>query len=408
MKKLIITLTVLIACFALFGSFEFFPENPANLAYRNYTHIMFPGLTYEFNLNNTLLQFDDINMFQEGRLLTEGEKKKLTSDNLDVMGDFKTTLVNFGDKNWNFSFEAVSTFNAGVLDKTYSEIVFYGNEIDHPYSTEVGKGSELVAYWKASFAYALPFNVNLGMIPGVFPAETDNVFLSTLRDMPISVGANLNINYSLQYGGVIESEQEFGTHPEQSYYDIRALYAYSDDKSTGSMNPSLGFGFKAKVLDGFFHFDIDDIFLQLTYKDLAGGEYIKVGIDSLLYLQEDHELLELENVENDSLRVKKRTVKFNPSVSFGAEYTFFEKLDVMMKYSSNELIQNDGFQIGAGYQLGVVPLQAVFGLLENSFYKFQSGLKFSKFEWSTGVTFYHGFFRYAKGIGLHSSIDFRF
>ena len=408
MKKTIITISVLAVCFALFGSFEFFPENPANIANRNYTHITFPGLTYEFNINNTLLQLDDINMFQEGRLLTDGEKKKLTSGNLDLLGDFNTTLLDFGDRHWNFSLKAVAAFNAGLLDKTYSKIVFYGNEVNHPYSTEVGKGSEVFAFWKASFTYALPFELNLGMIPGVFPSETDNVILSTIRDMPIYIGANLNINYSLQYGGLIESSQEFGSMPDSMYYDIHALYAYTDEKSTGSMNPSLGFGFKAKILDGYFHFNVDDVFLQLTYNNLAGGEFVKVGVDSLLYLQEGHEIFEIENSENDSLRVKKRTVKFNPSVSFGTEYTFFKNLDVMMKYSSNELTQADGFAIGAGYQLGVIPLQAIFGLSENSYYKFQTGLKFSKFEWVTGMTFYHGFFRYAKGIGLNSSIDFRF
>ncbi|MDO9576612.1 MAG: hypothetical protein Q7J16_01875 [Candidatus Cloacimonadales bacterium] len=408
MKKIIISLSLLISCIALFGSFEFFPGNPANIADRNYTHITFPGLTYEFNINNTLLQLDDINMFQEGRLLTEGEKKKLTSGNLDLLGDFKTTILDFGNKNWNFSFEAISAFKLGVLDKTYSKIVFYGNEVNHPYSTEVGKGSEAFAYWKASFAYALPFDLNLGMISGVFPAETDNVVLSTLRDMPISVGANLNINYSFEYGGLIESSQEFGSLPEQNYYDINALYVYTDEKSTGSMNPSLGFGFKAKILDGFFHFDIDDIFLQLTYRNLAGGEFVKVGVDSLLYLQEGHEIFEIENSENDSLRLDKHTVKIKPSISIGAEYAILNNLDVMMKYSSNELIQTDGFAIGASYLWDIVPFQAIFGFSENSYYRFQTGLKFSKFEWATGLTFYHGFFRYAEGIGLNSSIDFRF
>jgi len=408
MKKIILTISILMICFGLFGNLEFFPENPANIANRNYTHITFPGLTYQFNITNTLIQFDDIMMFEEGHVLTEGEKEKLTSGNLDILGDVNTTLLDFGSRNWNFSVKAISAFNFGVLDKTYSKFVFYGNEANHPYSTEVGKGSEAFAYWKAAFTYSLPFELNLGMIPGVFPAETENVFLSTIRDMPIYVGANLNINYSLQYGGLIKSTQDFGSMPDSMYYDIHAIYAYSDEKSNGKMNPSLGFGLKAKVLDGYFHFNVDDIFLQLTFEDLAGGEIIKTVTDSLLYLQEDFEVYEYANSEDDSLRVKKRTVKIKPSVSIGAEYTFFNSLDVMMKYSSNELVQADGFQIGAGYQLGIIPLQTVFGLSDNPFFKFQSGLKFSKFEWINGVTFFHGFFRYAKGMGFNSTIDFKF
>ena len=365
-------------------------------------------MNYDFNLNNSLLQFDDIMMFREGHVLTEKEKKKLTSKNLDIMGDFKTTIVDFGARNWNFSLEAVGVFKLGVLDKTYSKFVFYGNEADHPYQTEAGKGSQVFSYWKTSFKYALPFTVNLGMIPKLFPAETENTFLAAVRDLPLAVGANLNINYSMQYGGLIESSQKFGSMPDSLYYDINVRYAFTDEKSCGRMNPSLGFGLQADIWQGAFHFNIDDLFLQLTYRNLSGGEIVKVVTDSLLYLQEDYKPHEYENSENDSLRLKKHTLKFKPSVSVGYERSFFNRLDMMIKYSSNQLTQTDGLAFGATMMVGVIPLQTIVGFSDNTYFKFQTGLKLRKFQWVSGMTFYHGFFRYAKGIGFNSSIDLKF
>ncbi|MFC1898239.1 hypothetical protein ACFLYJ_01575 [Candidatus Cloacimonadota bacterium] len=407
MKKIIIVLTILATSFILSANLDFFPENPANYALRNYTHISFPTMT-EFNIANTLLVFDDINIFEEGHHLTENEKEKLTSGNLDIIGNFNTTFVEFGSKNWNFYFGVIGSFELGVLDKTYSEFVFYGNEANELYETEIGKGSKAFTYWKSSFAYALPYTVSLGMIPGLFPADTDNNFISVMRDLPIQVGANLNINYSMQYAGILESYQDFGTTPDSAYYDLHAKYGFSDEKTSGRMNPSLGFGLKAQYLDGSFHFSMDDIFLQLSYRNLAGGRYVKTVSDYLSYLQPDYQSEEWANIENDSLRIKEETIKFKPSVSIGAEYTFWKKLDVMMKYSSNELTLMDGFVIGAGYQLGILPLQAKLGFSELNYFNFQSGLRFSKFEWISGITFYNGLFRYAKGMGFNSTIDFKF
>jgi hypothetical protein len=406
MKNIIFIIVLVFARMSLFGVLEYFPENPANIADRDYSHVKIPGLTHELNIANTLLKFDDINMFQEGHHLSENEKKTLTSGDLNVLGNFKVTLLDFGSKNWNVSQEVIGSVYMSLLDKTYSTLVFYGNEVDKIYSTEVGKNSKAFNYWKTSFTYAYPKELNLGMIPG-FP-EAEKGILKTLREMPIYAGARLNFNYSGQFGGILESSQDFGSMEDSLHYDIYARYAHSDSKSSGNLNPSLGFGFKAKILDGFFYFSVDDLFLQLRFNNLAGQIYESTVTDSLLYLQPGATPEVFEDIQNDSLRVKKYTVKVSPAISIGAKYDILDNLNVMMKYSHNEFNPTDGFAVGATYVLKFMPVQAVLGFSETAYFKFQTGFKFRNFEWIGGLTFHHGMFRYAKGIGLLSSIDFRF
>lgn len=407
MKKIILLVSVFVICLPLAALFEFHPENPATIAHRNYTEIVFPGLTYNFNINNSLLSVNDLSIFEEGNVLNSSDKKLLTSDNLKLFGSFNTTLLDVGYKNWDFSLKAIGFFDADVLDKEYTKIIFYGNQTDKAYETSAGKGSEGFGMWKAATTYAYPKDLNFGMIPGLFSDKTEG-FLAELRDMPINVAARFNINHSLAYGGVVESKQQFGSMPDSTYYDIYAKYAYSDSDTKGKTAVSLGFGLTAKLMGATFNFSVDDMFLKLSYEDLAGGEISQVGVDSLLYFQEDHELNEIENIENDSLRIAERERSIKASVSVGVEYTFFDKLDTVMKYSNSDLSNQDGFLLGASYDLAVIPLQVFYGNNGDSYYQFNTGLKFNAFEWKMGTTFYHGFFGYATGIGLHSGMVVRF
>jgi len=408
MRRIIITISILVLSYSLFANFNFFPDNPANIANRNYSQITFPGLTYEFNVNNSLLRFDDINLFQEGRRLKESEKTMLTSDNIDLYGNFNTTLVDFGKENWNFSIKTIVTFDVELLDKMYTKLVFYGNESDVVYVSHNSEGSKAFAFCKASLDYAYPEALNLGMIPRLFPFETENKFVSGLRDLPVYVGGKINLNYSLVYAGVVESRQEFGTLPDSTFYDIYTRFLYTDEDYSGKLNPSFGFGLKVPFYSGFFHLSMDNIFLQLRYEDLAGGEYSKVVTDSLLWLQEGHEAFEYENIENDSIHAESKTLKINPSFCIGAEYQFFNKLDVMMRYTNNQFAYIDRFYTAAGIQYGKIPLQIGLGYDENVYFQFKTGLNFNKFEWMIGSTFYHGFFRYAKGIGFQSAIKIKY
>ena len=90
------------------------------------------------------------------------------------------------------------------------------------------------------------------------------------------------------------------------------------------------------------------------------------------------------------------------------DYTIVSSLQVMSKYINNQHSYKNGFSLGLGYQLGCWPLQTVVGYDDNIYYEFKSGLIFDRFEWQTGATFYHGFFRYGKGLGLNSSMMFKF
>ncbi len=80
----------------------------------------------------------------------------------------------------------------------------------------------------------------------------------------------------------------------------------------------------------------------------------------------------------------------------------------MGKYINNQHSYKNGFSLGAGCQLGYLPFQTIVGYDDNVFFEFKAGLIFERFEWMTGATFYHGFFRYGKGIGLESSMKIKF
>jgi hypothetical protein len=408
MKKSIIILTFVLISISLFADFGFFPENPADLAQRNYSQITIPGVSYELSLNNTFLRFDDLNLFQKGRILSESEKNLLTNEDITVFGNFNTSLVNFGHKNWNFSIKTLASCDIEVLEKMYTKFVFSGNESDVHYTGDNGEGSNALVFLKTSFDYAYPKPLNFGMIPGLFPSETNNIFLSGLRDLPIYVGANINLNYSLQYAGIVESEQYFGTFKDSTYYSIYTRFMNTDAESSGQLSPSFGFGLKVPFYSGNFHFNIDDLFLQLTYRDLEGWIYAKSVTDSLDLMQTYYEAVEHVNIENDTIRTKSKTVKINPSFTIGAEYQFFNKLDVMMRYTNDQFSYNNGFYTAAGIKLGGLPFQFGLGYRENVFYQIKTGLNFKKFEWMIGTTSYYGFFRYARGFGIQSEIRIKY
>jgi hypothetical protein len=408
MKKILLIALTLSLCYGLFGNFDFFPENPANIADRYHSQICLPFLTNQFNFENSALQLDDINMFQEGYILDSKDKKKLTEDDIEIYSNFKIHLLDFGHRNWNFSLQTLAFANVEVLDKMYCDLVFNGNNTNIAYSSHTGEGSEAFSFWKATFNYAYPKGLSMGMIPGLFPADSTSAFVEYMRDMTLYFGANINFNYSMMYGTIIESEQNFGSMPYNAYYDYTAHLQYSDEYSVGRLTPSLGFGMKARIFEGYLHASIDDLFMQLNYKNLGAGVYYKEVVDSLLYFDLEHEPFEIEDFEDDSTRVKNKYVKIKPSVSVGMEYTFFQKLNVMAKYINEQYSYKNGFSFGTGYQLACIPMQAVMGYDKNIFYEFNTGLIFKGFEWKMGATFYHGFFRYGKGIGLDSAFVFKF
>ncbi len=406
--KIIITIIILTLSLSLFGNFDFFPENPANNADRINSQIHIPFSTYEMNFNNSILRLEDMLMFQKGHYLTDNEKSILTAD--DFVVDFNTTtnFLNFGHKHWNFEFGLKTFGNVEILDKMYSNLVIYGNDTNRPYISNTGEGSNVFSFWRATLNYALPKGVSLGMIPNLFPEEESNSFVEYLRDMTLYVGANINLDYSMMYASIDESSQEFGSMDDSLYYHYKAHFKYTDEGSVGRLTPSFGFGVKARIFNGNFHAQIDDILMQLNYKNLAGGWYEKYYRNDLLYFDTDYEAIEETFMEDDSTRVKNRYVKFKPSVSVGMDYMIIDGFQIMGKYINNQHSYKNGFSLGAGFQSGWLPFQTVVGYDDNVFFEFKTGVISERFEWLTGVTFYHGFFRYGKGVGLDSSMKIKF
>jgi hypothetical protein len=226
--------------------------------------------------------------------------------------------------------------------------------------------------------------------------------------MTLYVGANINLDYSMMYASIDDSSQKFGSMKDSLYYHYRAYFKYTDEASVGRLTPSFGLGVKVKFFNGNIHAQIDDLFMQLNYKNLGGGWYDKYYRNDLFFFDVDYEAIEETFIEDDTTRVKNRYVKFNPSVSVGMDYTFFDELQVMGKYINNQHSYKNGFSFGAGYQWKCLPFQAVMGYDDNVFYEFKTGLIFDRFEWKFGTTFYHGFFRYGKGIGLDTSMMIKF
>ena len=407
MKKIIITIIILTLSLALFGNFDFFPENPANNADRAYSQIHLP-FSYDMNVSNSIFRFDDMLMFQKDHQLTDNEKSIITADDFILDFNTSTDFLNFGHKYWNFEFGLKTFGNVEILDKMYSNLVIYGNDTNRPYISNTGEGSKVFSFWRATLNFAYPKGLSFGMIPGLFPEKESNSFVEYLRDMTIYLGANVNLDYSMLYASIEESSQNFGSMTDSLYYNYKAHFKYTDEGSIGRLTPSFGFGVKARILNGNFHAQIDDILMQLNYKDLAGGWYEKYYRNDLFFFDEDYEAIEETFAEDDSTRVKNRYVKFKPGISVGMDYTIVSSLQIMSKYINNQHSYKNGFSFGLGYQLGFWPLQAVVGYDDNIYYEFKTGLIFNRFEWQTGATFYHGFFRYGKGLGLNSSMMFKF
>ncbi len=393
MKKLITSIMFLAISLTLFGSFDFFPENPANNVDRTYSQIHIPFLTYEMNANNSILRIEDMLMFQKGHLLTDSEKNILTSDDFILDFNVTTSFLNFGHKYWNFDFSLKAFGNdVEILDKMYSNLVFYGNDTNSPYISNTGEGSRVFSFWRATLNYAFP----------------KSIIFDDLGDLTLFLGANINLDYSMMYASIDESLQEFGSMDDSLYYHYRAHFKYTDERSVGRLTPSFGFGLKAKIFNGNLHAQIDDIFMQLNFKNLGGGWYDKYYRNDLLYTDIDYESFEETIIEDDSTRVKNRYVKFNPSITVGMDYMILNNLQIMVKYINNEHSYKNGFSFGGSYQPGNIPWQTVIGYDNNVFYEFKTGLIYDRFEWMSGVAFYHGFFRYGKGLGLNSSLMFKF
>lgn len=405
MKKTVY-ITLIVALSVLLGAEGLFYDNPAGYAHRTGWEMNIPFVSGQFNFSNSSLSLNDLSMFEEGHVLTDSEKKKLVDDDLLTNIHFAMEPLSFGMQNWQFRQRVHLMAHANLLKKEFSRIVFYGNEIDTLYSVNALEGSKALAFTKSSLAWSYPQDIALdGLLDAVHADST----LSFLRGLSLNLGAQMNVYYGAAYGEVLESSQDFGSFPDSNFYDVNMRYGYTDDQSDGGVTAGFGLGMQLNLPRGAFHFYMDDIFFsQMTFNDLAGGEYQAHYVDSLLYLQEDFEPFDESN-ENDSLRIAKRKVRVSPTMIWGLEYDVYQGINVLARIQRSDYLANDGLSVGAKYIVNNWwPVGFRFGGSESTFYEFTSGVQSNRFIWDVGVTWYDGLFNGARGIGWKSLMTLRF
>ena len=417
MKKILILSILLISFISLSAEFNFFGNNPATLANRNQVEFRIPGFNLETELSNSILSLENLKIFdttkyEDGSLMSDKDKAILTAKDLDVMLNLKAEIFGYGYDNWDFSLQTIIHADMELLDKQYTKIVFYGNEANKDYVVHSGENSKAFSFIKSSLKYAYPEPMNIGMINSEFENYLKTSKLGQyLNEMPIWLGANINLYYTILYGEVLDSDQYFGAMVDSLYYNYQIHAKYSDASSNGKLSAGIGFGTKIGVLEnGWAYFSLDDIFANLTYRDLAGITYEGVFVDSLLYLEGDNYEAFNESTQDDSTRYKKQTVNIKPTVTFGFEYIPITDLTIEAKYENCNYGMRNGFSLGAGYLVKKIwPIKIICGYGNGAgFSELQTGLKFNFMEYDLAFSSSGGIFNKAKGIGFKTGLKFKF
>ena len=392
-KNIIFILALVVTQSVLFGFFNHFPENPAEIADRQHSEMYVPGMQHSFRLQNSLLTMKDFDtIFKDGHFITAEEKKTLTAKDLELSFRYNSDLISLGREYWNVKFSGDAFGNVNILDKQYTELILYGNEADKAYIANSGEGSSAYFVFRAiiNYAYPKPFEFQTPAFP-----------------IKLYLGANINFYFPELYAEATESIQEFGTMQTGAYYNFKNEYLITDKESFGRLSPGLGFGTKVEILNGSFHFSLDDIFAVLRYKNLLSGSYENVYEDTLFYFDEDFEPFEEETID-DSSRISKRNISVSPAVSVGAEYLFFDNYTAFAKYKYSMFSSKNGFSMGVGYDQFEMPVQLSFGIDEEPWYEIRTGFVYDQFELLLSGVFYNGIFGKMKGFGFDTGLKFKF
>lgn len=416
MKKIIIFVFSLMLVANLCAEFDFFASNPARFAERNLREIRVPGFNLELNVKNSLfswnnLQIFDTSQYDNGSLMSNSDKNIFAASDLTFDANLELELLGLGYRNWDFSSKVITTADLFLLDKQFSEIVFYGNEVDTEYQTKTGENSRAYGWVRSRLQYSYPQELFIGMLhPRVNNYLESKVWGNLLNSMPIYLGAQLNLDYSLAVAEVVESRQNFASTSAANYYNYLLRAKHSDADSGGKIDLSLALGAKISVMENaFLQFGLNDLFSKLEFDDLAGVTYQGTFVDSLDYLNEDYEVLD-ESSENDSLRYSSHQVDIKPSVLLGLEYYPWPQWQFQAKYDGRDYSLNQGFSVAAGYQVvDYLPIKLMMGSNHGAFFtEFQTGLNFTKFDFDIAVSNNSGLFNSAKGLGFRTGMRFRF
>ena len=167
--------------------------------------------------------------------------------------------------------------------------------------------------------------------------------------------------------------------------------------------PAIGFGFKAKIKDGWFFFSLDDLFAKMKYQDLT--EYIseKDYVDSLFYFDNNYEAL--EETTNDTITTDK-TLSLSPSVSVGFEYTIRNQT-LMVKYKHSDYSFPNGFSIGYS-NYSNTPLNLEVGIDKNFYFNLKAIFITKSIDYLIGFTYFDGIFNHSRGFGMQTGIKMKF
>ena len=376
--------------------------NPAAKALNKKSEFYFPGITFDMSLANSLIRLGNIKIFQEGRVMTNADKKLLTRKNLDIFYHNNTAIFKLAIKNFEVDYSLISNLNLQLLHKEFAELIFYGNSHDD-YSLDNGEGSIGYMFTKTKFTYAYPKSVNLSFIPEINTHyEALEKSVNFIRELPLYFGANLNFYYPFLYGEVLKSRQNFGSTFENTYanYDLKVLYSdiTGKYKIKRSLTAGLGFGMMADFDKGKFFIDFDDIFAKLSYKNLTTKEYQGSFVDTLTHFDADYEF-----VSNDTIIIKTQSRRKYISTNFSTsiEYNFYKTYVAKMEYKKSKYSYPNGFGIEVRNKfLHFLPTAFKIGRDEVTYYQFTGGLNLEQLQFYVTFTTYGGFFNYSRGVGL--------
>lgn len=407
MKKIILSIIIIFYCLTLSAFFQFIYDNPAHLADKTNNELYLPLSSIEINANNSLLNFDNLSIFQTNRIMSDSEKKILTEDDLYLDFYFRDDIINISYQNIGFAWSLIGFGKGNILDKTYSKLIFYGNE-DYEYEANNFEKAKTCYFSKFTFTYAYPKKLTMNFLSGITLSNKHmKNILTYLETMPIYAGINMNLYYPYFYGYVPESSQTFGTTYDGTYgtYDIRLQY--SDEDSDAKLNWGLGMGMKFKLPDGWINFAIDDLFTRLEFSNIIEERYIGTYEDSLTHFEDGYE--PINETSDEKLRVGDKGISLKPNLKFGLEHRIYKQYNLMLRYQKSSFDYKDGFSVGVGNEfLNIIPAQLVLGFDENVYYELRSGIEVQNFEYLISTTFYHGFFKYARGIGIQTGMKYKF
>ncbi len=266
--------------------------NPANLANdrdfnRDYSFMCFSGGI----LNNSF----SINLYNDnvGKYLTESDKKDILGELEDAVKlKFKISTLLFATSSRNHGFSIGTNFYAkGKFSKKYFDLLLNGNEYNRVYTFDKSEnGVSVLGYTDVTYAYSGLYLKNV--LPFIENPE------SNYKIPEVKVGVSVSALIGLMSMRTHKFDAELiagdgGLHLDQNI---------ELDKAAG------GFGLKSSI--GFSSDDImdnlsvglafDNVFGFINWSGSAERNYITANADSVYIEELDDDVIESDNVTEDS------------------------------------------------------------------------------------------------------------